>query len=73
MFMYLMMMICIVGGPLLGGYIGATIGGKDSLAIGVGFLVGGFLGFKFALSETFEKLMRPAQSLARMDEEERKK
>ena len=69
LFMYTMMLLCIVGGPLLGAYIGAQVGGRDSVAVWVGLIVGAYIGIKVALSDNFGKLMKPAESLAKSDEE----
>ena len=72
MFMYAMMLLCIVGGPLLGAYIGVQVGGKDSVAVWIGLVVGGYIGIKFGLSDHFGKLMKPAETLAKMDDEDKK-
>jgi hypothetical protein len=72
LFMYAMMLLCIIGGPLLGAYIGVQIGGKDSAAVWIGLIVGGYVGIKFGLSDSFGKLMRPAEGLAKLDDEDRK-
>lgn len=71
-FMYAMMLLCIVGGPMLGAYIGVLIGGKDSAAVWIGLIGGGYIGIKFGLSDSFGQLIRPAETLAKMDDEEKK-
>ena len=66
--MYLLMLVFIVGGPLLGAYIGVQIGGKDSAAVWIGLVLGGFVGFKVAVSDFFEMLMKPITAIANEDD-----
>lgn len=65
--MYFLMLMFIVGAPFLGAYLGAQLGGRDSLAVWVGLLAGGYIGMKFVLSDGFDVLMRPIRKLADQD------
>jgi len=67
--MYALMLLCIVGGPVLGAYLGVLIGGKGSALVWFGLIFGAYVGIKFALSERFGRILRPAESIAKPDEQ----
>jgi len=64
--------ILMVGIPLALGFLGALFWveffGKSGWAI-IGFLTGGWLGFKFIFSDYFDKLLEPLRALAKNDDE----
>jgi hypothetical protein len=66
------MYILMVGIPLGLGFLGALfwveLFGKGGLAI-IGFLAGGWVGFKFVISNLFDKLLNPFSALAKKDGE----
>ena len=68
----LIMYIALVGIPLglglLGGFIWAELFGKGGWAL-IGFVAGGWLGFKFIVSDSFDKLFEPLR--ARGDESDK--
>lgn len=62
----------MVGIPLGLGFLGALfwieLFGKGGLAI-IGFLGGGWLGFKFVVSDSFDKILEPLRMLGKKDNE----
>lgn len=67
--MYIAMLLVIVGFPFLGAYIGAKIGGRDSLSVWIGIFAGGYLGIKFAVSDFFDALMKQVRQIFNGDDE----
>lgn len=68
--MYLALVGIPLGLGLLGGYIWAEFFGKGGWAA-IGFLVGAWLGYKFVVSESFDKLFEPIRALRAKSEKER--
>ncbi len=71
----LLMYLALVGIPLglglLGGVLWAELFGKGGWAI-IGFIAGGWLGFKFVVSDSFDKLFEPLRALSDKADKERK-
>ncbi len=67
---YLLMLVFIIGFPILGAYLGVQITGKDSIGVWLGFIGGGFVGFKIATGDFFDTLITPLRKVAEQDEKE---
>ena len=65
---YFLLLLAIIIPPIIGAYIGVQITGKDSIGAVVGFIAGGVVGFKFALSELLSKFLDSMGSLSKHDE-----
>lgn len=61
----------IVGIPLglamLFAYLCAQLFGKDSIPVFIGFIAGGYTGFKFVVSDAFDKLLEPLRKASDKD------
>lgn len=72
----LMAYILMVGIPLglgfLGAYIWVSLFGKGAWAI-IGFIIGGWVGYKIVISNSFEKLLEPFRALEKKADENNNK
>lgn len=66
---FILTMLTLLGTPFIGALIGVEITGKDGVGPVLGFIVGGVLGCKLALSDSFGKLADLLGELSKHDKD----
>ena len=64
---YALMVVIPFGSALLLAYVAVQIFGKDSIPAFIGFFAGGYFGFKFVVSDAFDKLLGPLRKVSDKD------